>query len=103
MKYYGPHYQEHSPSVKSKPCPNCGGTGFYCMGVENGQPYSRTGFSCFKCSGTGWITPKPRRKRCPGCGFLRTVEEMEEGHKWSKVSKGVQTFFSCNGMQKSSE
>ena len=35
-------------------CSKCGGTGFYCMGVENGRPYSRTGFRCYGCGGTGW-------------------------------------------------
>jgi len=36
------------------PCDKCAGTGFYCMGTENGRPYSQTGFTCYPCDGTGW-------------------------------------------------
>ena len=35
-------------------CGKCNGTGFYCMGTLNDKPYSRTGFQCHPCGGTGW-------------------------------------------------
>lgn len=35
-------------------CGKCNGTGFYCMGMLDGRPYSRTGFTCHPCAGTGW-------------------------------------------------
>lgn len=38
----------------AKPCGKCSETGFYCMGVNNGRPYSSTGFDCFSCNGTGY-------------------------------------------------
>lgn len=55
-----------TPSVRPQPdfdplteecyaCPKCGGNGFYCMGVINGEPYSHTGFICYGCGGAGWI------------------------------------------------
>ncbi len=39
---------------KCMPCTKCGGTGFYCMGTLDGQPYSYTGFACRPCGGRGW-------------------------------------------------
>jgi hypothetical protein len=39
---------------KARKCWKCSGTGFYCMGIHNGQPYSLTGFACHPCGGTGY-------------------------------------------------
>ncbi|MCB0051936.1 MAG: hypothetical protein KDE24_20605 [Caldilinea sp.] len=36
------------------PCPKCGTTGFFCLGVHNDVPYSNTGFVCWRCNGVGW-------------------------------------------------
>lgn len=41
-------------------CTKCNGTGFYCMGYINGQPYSQTGFTCYKCAGKGYTEKKKR-------------------------------------------
>ncbi len=58
----------YQPSIKPQPentevCPKCNGTGFYCMGYVNGQPYSQTGFDCFKCGSAGYIEKKKRLTR----------------------------------------
>ena len=68
--------------MKSKPsdnhtlCLKCNGTGFYCMGTENGKPYSHTGFECYPCHGTGWKLPNKRIKKdlCPTCGLKFETE-----------------------------
>ena len=51
-------------------CSKCGGTGFYCMGVLDGNPYSHTGFKCYGCNGLGWKPVKSKRKfvTCKCCG-----------------------------------
>ena len=77
--------------IKLKPAPNarvcnkCGGTGFYCMGTINDQPYSHTGFDCHPCHGTGWKLPKGQKRvrkvACPTCG-LRL--ELGEPHGFMK-------------------
>lgn len=52
------------PAKKPQPSPNhyacgkCFGTGFYCMGIHNGKPYSHTGFTCYPCGGAGWLLSK---------------------------------------------
>lgn len=40
--------------MKAITCWKCSGTGFYCMGIHDGQPYSHTGFVCHPCNGTGY-------------------------------------------------
>ena len=47
-----PRYNQETHTCKQ--CNKCGGTGFYCMGVMDGRPYSYTGFACNKCGGKGW-------------------------------------------------
>jgi len=93
--YCGSNYTATPPTATSRPCSSCGGTGFYCMGVENGRPYSRTGFNCFRCDGSGWVTPKARRVRCPRCKCLVTKEQSENGHTLNYVSNGTQTISEC--------
>lgn len=63
-------------------CYKCGGTGFYCMGIENGKPYSHTGFDCFPCGGTGWIV-KSKKSAAPACRVSRngTVVELAPQYK----------------------
>ena len=41
-------------------CLKCAGTGFFCLGVLDGVPYSNTGFDCHKCGGQGWIVRNKR-------------------------------------------
>lgn len=58
----------YQPTIKVQPnntkvCPKCKGTGFYCMGYVNNQPYSQTGFVCFACNGVGYIEIKKRLTR----------------------------------------
>lgn len=55
-------------------CNKCGGNGLYVMAVINEQPWSATGTKCWSCQGTGWKVVKPRRRRCPKCGFLVEFE-----------------------------
>lgn len=46
--------------VKSQPagytriCTKCAGNGIYAMEIRNGQPWSLTGTTCYKCNGRGW-------------------------------------------------
>lgn len=94
-RYVGSNYTETAPAANARQCPKCGGTGFFCLGIENDAPISNTGFDCFKCEGSGWVIPQPRRRRCPGCGFLRTAAEMEQGHAYSVVENGEQRFYEC--------
>lgn len=63
-------------------CPKCSGTGFYCMGVINGNPFSYTGFVCYGCNGSGWKEIKPRKKYaiCPRCDCKILAEGVENGH-----------------------
>ena len=42
------------PGYKADPCWKCSGTGFFCMGTNNGSPYSLTGFDCYPCGATGY-------------------------------------------------
>jgi hypothetical protein len=37
-----------------KPCGKCGGTGKFCLYIENGQPKSNTGHTCYACGGKGY-------------------------------------------------
>lgn len=50
-------------SEKAHICPKCGGTGFWCLYVENGVARSNTGTACWKCNGTGWVEPRTRTRR----------------------------------------
>ena len=83
------------PTVKSQPklvdnqtchvCNKCGGTGFYCMGVLNGQPYSHTGFTCYGCKGLGWVVKKKIVKKaiCPRCGIKFPVDSLDKHEFYS--------------------
>lgn len=73
------------PSENHRACSKCGGTGFYCMGLENGNPFSRTGFVCYPCNGTGWIERKPKRKRCKRCGLLFPSDQLSS-HQFRRVT-----------------
>jgi hypothetical protein len=64
-----PAYNQETHTCRQ--CNKCGGTGFYCMGVENGRPYSYTGFACRLCGGKGWqIRPKKAPKSALKSGTL---------------------------------
>ncbi len=65
-------------------CYKCGGTGFYCMGIENGKPYSHTGFDCFPCGGTGWIV-KSKKSAEPACRVSRSGEVVDLAPKFTEV------------------
>lgn len=69
-------------------CWKCSGTGFFCMGTNNGKPYSLTGFDCWPCNGTGWRTRRKPRKLgvCPTCS-----------HKIEKVDGRLPPHGDCEG------
>ena len=48
-------------------CTKCYGTGAFCLGLLNGKPYSNTGFTCYRCSGSGYIV-KTIVPTCAICG-----------------------------------
>jgi hypothetical protein len=43
------------PGVEFVVCNKCYGTGFWCRGIENGAPFSNTGFDCWQCRTVGWV------------------------------------------------
>ena len=63
-------------------CLKCGGTGFFCMGTENGRPFSLTGFDCYPCAGTGWMVESVEkheaRERRQARAEAKADEEREE-------------------------
>lgn len=81
------------PEVKDgysvKICSKCNGNGKYVMSIINGQPFSFTGTTCYKCNGKGWIVKekKPRTKKstCPRCGFRGKVDEFGKIEKHSLI------------------
>jgi len=71
---------------KTKQCPKCNGTGFFCLYILDEQPVSNTGYKCWKCNGTGIVEKKERQVRCPRCGILWPKSQINN-HRYSKVSK----------------
>ena len=75
------------PGYKAEPCWKCSGTGFYCMGTENGKPYSLTGFDCHPCNGTGYKVRKDR-------DYGKTPEQIvardaaNEKRRMAQIAKG---------------
>lgn len=76
------------PTIKPQPtntkvCNKCNGTGFYCMGYVNGQPFSQTGFVCYSCNGDGY---KPIKKR------LTKEEKVQEyKERYEKMQRDINT------------
>lgn len=95
-RFVGSHFSPTAPTATSKPCPKCSGSGFFCLGVVNGEPQSNTGFDCYKCHGTGWVTPAPRRQRCPKCGLL--WPDIHHEHSFNLCSDGEQHLVICAGV-----
>ena len=65
-------------------CSKCNGTGKYCMGIENGRPYSRTGFTCYPCHGTGYVgtkSKKQHREQLASPEFRAEVEKKLDAYR----------------------
>ena len=96
--FHGSRFTAVKPAANAHECGKCGGTGFYCNGVVNGNPTSNTGFDCYSCHGTGWIIPKPRPKTCPVCG-LKWLD-IHEPHTFNSVYDGADHIITCPGPKK---
>ena len=47
-------FKKREIPIGKKPCSKCGGSGNFCLYIENGTPKSNTGYDCYACGGKGY-------------------------------------------------
>lgn len=77
------------PNETATMCTQCSGTGFWCKHIENGKPFSTTGFDCYHCGGSGWCERKPRGKRLHVNFVLTRALQLSDGTYEAQVTAEV--------------